>query len=501
MSDPAEGERVTFLSELIGANAIVRTHISVVILGPERVFKLKRAVRLPYLDFSTPERRLQMCRREVALNRQFAPRLYLGVRRLTRDADGRLALDGAGDDVDAVVEMRRFDADALFDTMARAGRLTKELIEKLAGRIAAAHDAAPPDPAHGGRAAMDAIVNAMQSSLREAAPAPMNEVDAHLADLREALTGLGARIDERRAHGKVRACHGDLNLRNICLYENEPTPFDCIEFSEEISTIDVLYDVAFLLMDLWRFDLRDFAGLALNRYLDARLESEDAGLALLPFFMSLRATIRAHVEASQGHAQIARVYFDLAHALLAPASACVIAIGGFSGAGKSSVAGDLATRLPPAPGARIFNSDRIRKRMFGAAPSDRLSPEAYKSDVSQKVYAELFASAARVACAGWPVIVDAVFDRPQDRAAIEDAARQAGAPFFGVWLDIDLAQRLARVDKRVNDVSDATREVLQAQMARETGDIAWLRIDAGRALNAIVEEIADAVSLAGEHSP
>ncbi len=488
MTDRQE-EIIAFLSGLLGAPQVVTTHISTVLLGRDRVYKLKRPVRLPYLDFSTPALRLKMCEREVALNRAFSPALYLGVRSITRERDGSLALDGAGVFLDAVVEMRRFPDDALFDFMAHERRLTKELIEKLARRIAKAHDAAETNFSRGGAGSMRQIIESMDASLRAAAPAPMPEIESHLDNLRRTLEEKAAQIDARRAQGKVRPCHGDLNLRNICLFEGEPTPFDCVEFSDDISTIDVLYDLAFLLMDLWRVGLEDFANIALNRYLDARATPEEEGLSLLPFFMSLRATIRAHVEASQGHVETSRAFFDLSRALLQPAHGAIVAIGGFSGSGKSSVAAALAPRLAPAPGARIFNSDRLRKRLLGAEATDRLPPEAYRSEVSAQVYALMFASAERVAKIGWPVVVDAVFDRPQDRAAIEGAARESGTPFLGVWLDVDLAQRVARVDNRVNDVSDATREVLQAQMAKETGEIAWLRNDAGRDVQAIAEEV------------
>lgn len=490
-ADP-QAETVAFLASLLGAPERVDTHISTVLLGIDRVFKIKRAVRLPYLDFSTPDLRLQMCQREVSRNRGFAPALYLGARRVTREADGRLALEGAGAFVEAVVEMRRFPDDALFERMAQDGRLTRDMIERLARRVAAAHDAAAPDTARGGAAAMRQIIDSMGTSFRQASPAPLTETEAHLDNLRRALGENAALIDARRATGCVRACHGDLNLRNVCLFEGEPTPFDCIEFSDDISTIDVLYDVAFLLMDLWRVGLRDLANAALNRYLDARAAEEGEGLPLLPFFMSLRATIRAHVEAAQGHLDVSRRYFDLSRALLAPAQGVVVAIGGFSGAGKSSVAAALAPDLAPAPGARIFNSDRIRKQLFDAAPTDRLPPEAYRSEVSEKVYREMFDAAETVARIGWPVVADAVFDRPADRASIAAVAR--GAPFIGVWLDLDLAQRLARVDKRVNDVSDATRDVLQTQAAKETGEIKWMRIDAGREAREIAGEIVAALS-------
>ncbi len=491
-----QSEVVDFLTQRLGVTQRITTHISVVLLGSERVYKLKRAVRLPYLDFSRPALRLAMCERELALNSRYAPALYLGVRQVTREKDGSLTLDGAGSFVDAVVEMRRFPDGALFDEMARDGRLTKDLIERLVRRVAQAHDAASPDHSRGGAAAMRRIVDSMEESLKDSPPAPMDEIEAHLATLRGALNTHAPLIDARRDGGKIRSCHGDLNLRNICLYEGEPTPFDGIEFSEDISTIDILYDVAFLLMDLWRVGLPDLANVAFNRYLDARVEDETEGLPLLPFFMLLRATIRAHVEASQGHEETARAFFDLSRGLLQTSQGGIVAIGGFSGSGKSSVAAALAPRLKPAPGARIFNSDRIRKRLFGAGATERLPPEAYGGEVSARVYDEMLACAARAAKARWPVIVDAVFDRPPDRAAIEATARAAGVSFQGFWLDVDLAQRLARVDRRVNDVSDATSEVLKAQAAKDTGELSWRRVDAGGEICAVAGAMASYLKVA-----
>ncbi|CAJ0850628.1 hypothetical protein AMST5_00298 [freshwater sediment metagenome] len=491
-----QAQVIAYLTKRLGATKLVKTHISIVLLGASHVYKLKRAVRLPYLDFSTPALRLAMCERELALNSRFAPALYLGVRHVTRESDGSLALDGAGSFVDAVVEMRRFPYGALFDEMARDGRLTKDMIDRLARRVAKAHDAASPDFSHGGADAMRAIVDSMEESLKESPPAPTPEIETHLTLLRETLQAHAALIDARRACGKVRPCHGDLNLRNICLYDGEPTPFDGIEFSDKISTIDVLYDIAFLLMDLWRARLPDLANLAFNRYLDARIEDDADGLPLLPFFMSLRATIRAHVEASQGHAETARAFFDLSRGLLQAAHGGVVGIGGFSGSGKSSVAAALAPLLPPAPGARIFNSDRIRKMLLGAEATDRLPEEAYRSEVSAQVYKEMFASGARTAKTGWPVVVDAVFDRAADREAIELAAQSAGVSFQGFWLDLDLAHRLARVDRRVNDVSDATGEVLKAQAIKDTGEMSWRRVDARGEIDDIAGALAASLDVA-----
>ena len=491
----AQDDIVRFLASLDGgAERIVTTHISVVALCGTHAYKLKKAVRFPYLDFSTPSRRLEMCEREAALNMRFAPELYLGAHRVTREAGGRLALDGAGQTIDAVVVMRRFADDDLLEQIAKDGRLTRDMVESLARRVAKTHDEAAPDEARGGAAAMRRILDDAALSLRHAGAASAKEIEALVVRLGKALDAQAPLLDRRKAQGKVRRCHGDLTLRNICLFEGAPTLFDCLEFDDEMATIDVLYDIGFLLMDFWRIGAPAFSNLAFNRYLDARDETD--GLPLLPFFMSLRAAIRAHVEASQQNAERARLYFNLAEALLAPAQGAVIAIGGLSGSGKSSVAAALAPLIGCAPGARVINSDRIRKRLFGVAPTARLPQEAYASAVSAKVYGEMFEEAARLAARGWPVIVDAVFDRPEDREAIRAAAERARAPFLGVWLDLDLAQRAARVDARVNDVSDATRDVLTAQMEKATGAIEWGKFDASKDRETIAAEIKTTFDLA-----
>ncbi len=488
MTDDGQEETLRFLASLCGEAKIVSTHISRVVLGPTRAFKLKRAVFFPYLDFSTPQRRLAMCAREVELNRRTAPLLYLGVRRVTREADGALALCGEGELVDGVVEMRRFEDGALLDQMAAEGRLEPHIIEALARRVAGFHEAAAPVFSCGGLASMRRVLALNEVSLRASPPASPRDIAAHCATLTALLEKHGALLDARHARGKTRQCHGDLTLRNVCMLDGEPTPFDCIEFSDELALIDVLYDLAFLLMDLCRAKRRDLANLALNRYLDQR--DETFGLPLLPLFMSLRATIRAHVAAAKGDAAEAAEDFDLARILAHERGPCLIAIGGFSGAGKSSVAAALAPLIGAAPGARTLGSDRLRKQLCGAEPLQRLPPSAYEPAVSARVYAQLGGLAERTCAAPWPVVVDAVFDRAESRVDIESVARGAGVPFFGIWLDADLNARLSRVEARKGDPSDATRDVLLRQMQHDSGEISWRRFDAGQGLDKIVAKIA-----------
>ncbi|SDA33160.1 hypothetical protein SAMN02799622_05467 [Methylobacterium sp. UNC378MF] len=489
---------VTFLKRALaeaGPVETVTTHISRLFLAGDRVLKLKRAVRFPYLDFSTPARRLAACTAEVALNSRTAPALYRGARRITREPNGALTFDGAGDLVDAVVEMRRFPEADLFDAMARDGRLGPSHIVDLAQALAAFHAGAEIHRAHGGAAAMAALVEMNDAALRATGLVPANIAEALAVRFRAILARHVPLLDARRAAGKVRRCHGDLTLRNICLFEGRPTPFDGIEFSESIATIDVLYDLAFVLMDLWHRDRPDLANLLLNRYLDAADETE--GIGLLPFLMATRAVIRAHVTAAQAEGAEdaaartaeARAYLDLACNLLADADAGLLAVGGFSGSGKSSVAAAAAPWIGPAPGARILSSDRIRKRLHGVGALTRLPDSAYDAAASERVYATLRQEAGRVLAAGHAAVADAVFDRPAERAAIEAVARTCGVPFCGVWLEAPAATLARRIEARTGDPSDATAAILAAQVARGCGPLAWQRLAADRPLPALRADI------------
>jgi uncharacterized protein len=289
------------------------------------------------------------------------------------------------------------------------------------------------------------------------------------SELYKGLERLGPLLDEREKTGKVRRCHGDLHLRNICLLDGSPILFDCLEFNEDLATTDVLYDLAFLLMDLWHRRLRAEANWVFNRYFDAA--EEDEGVALLPFFMAIRATVRAHVGAAQAGdkdtaaLKEAGAYFDLACDLMNFSPAEMVAVGGFSGSGKSSVAAAVADQLGPPPGARVLSSDRIRKRLFGVPAEMRLPVQAYEPDVSRRVYAEQARTAATYLKNGHAVIADAVFDRAEDRQRIEAAASDV-TRFKGFWLEAPLEVLIDRVNSRVGDPSDATSSVLRQQVSR-----------------------------------
>jgi hypothetical protein len=269
------------------------------------------------------------------------------------------------------------------------------------------------------------------------------------------------------------------------MFDGEPRLFDCIEFNDQIATNDILYDLALLLMDLWHRGFPELANLVANRYLD---ESDDEdGFVLLPFFMAVRAAVRAHVTAAYattGSANVektsaeARSYFDLACLMLQKHTARLIALGGLSGSGKTTIAEALAAHVGAPPGARIVESDRIRKAMHGVAPETRLPEKAYRPEVSAKVYREMGWRASLILSKGGSVVAGAVFDNAANRELIEQAAREASASFVGVWLRTDPSILWQRVSARRESASDATIDILARQLQRKADDIGWVTLDA-----------------------
>lgn len=475
-------EAFAFLLGLAADGVAIETHISRVALVGARAYKLKKPVAFPYLDFSTRAKRQAAAMQELALNQPHAPSLYRGVRAITREADGRLALDGAGEPIEPVLEMARFDQADLFDAMAQSGRLTPAILTRLTATIAAQHRDAPPVFARTAMGFRRTVEGAL-AGLAGAALAPA-AVEAYGASVRAAFADHAPLLDARGRAGKIRHCHGDLTLRNICLFDGAPTPFDRLEFDAALATIDVLYDLAFLLMDLIHRGRPDLANLVFNRYLDEADELN--GAPALPLFMSVRAAIRAQVCLAQAAARAcddpsafdpadrdapmteAHAYFDLARRLIAPRPIALVAIGGFSGSGKSTLAAALAPALGPAPGARILSSDRLRKTLFGKAADEPLPETAYAPAVSEQVYAQIAERAERALWAQTAVVADAVFDQPHRAAAIADVARSVGAPFIGLWLAAPRTTLAARIAARRDDPSDATVAVLEAQLAHGT---------------------------------
>lgn len=321
--------------------------------------------------------------------------------------------------------------------------------------------------------------------------APM-EVRHLTSACRVRLYAVADLLARRSDAGLIKRCHGDLHLDNIVMWQGRPTLFDAIEFDEVLATIDTLYDLAFLLMDLDQRGQRAAANVILNRYLWRTQEQLDLeGLATLPLFLALRAGIRAMVTAQRAHLRAepraiaekssANAYLAAALGYLIPAPPRLLVVGGLSGTGKSTLAAALAPMMTPAPGALHLRSDLERKSMLGAAETERLPASCYTAEVNHKVYVLLAMKARTALAAGHSVIVDAVYLALDERNTLEQVARDLRVPFAGVWLHAAQEALVRRVAGRINDASDATPDVVRRQLEwlSRAGQATWNPVDAG----------------------
>jgi aminoglycoside phosphotransferase family enzyme/predicted kinase len=477
----AARERVAALRASLEAHdgrpvRLVETHISWVLVGDSVVHKLKKPVRLPFLDFTTLAARRRFCEEELRLNRRLAPSLYLGVAELRQGPDGP-AFDGAGPVLDVAVRMRRFPDGALWSEMLAAGTLDVHHIDAMAQRLADFHrDAAavaPADSGFGGAAVHERTVRGLVDGIEAwpglagvsvaiAWPALRHWLDAQ-------LRVLAPLWEARRRSGRVRECHGDLHLANVLELDGRAAAFDGIEFDDELRWIDVLDDAAFLAMDLMAHGRRDLA----FRFLDAYLEAggDHDGLPALRFFLVCRALVRAQVKALTAAQGVAATpgdgtadYLALAAALSRSANARLAITHGLPGSGKSFVSQGLLE----AAGAMRVRSDVERKRLFGlrARQSSRESVPGgiYGADTTARTYERLL-SVARIALdAGWPLIVDAAFLRRSEREQFAALTASLGVPFSILDCRAEhsvLRRRLAQRQAAGGDASEADAAVLE----------------------------------------
>src|ERR1019366_4857435 len=391
----------------------IDTHAASVFLEGDRALKIKRAIRFPFLDYSTLAKRKAACEEEIKINRQFAPQIYRRVVPITQNNDGSLDVDGAGTPVEFAVEMTRFDERQTIDHLAEAGPPDPDLVDAIADAIAASHLNAPLAPAEPWINSIPGTIEGNTTAFREAACFPANDID----DLREASLSAFLRIrgllEQRGKQGYVRRCHGDLHLANIVLIDHKPVLFDAIEFDPTIASVDVLYDFAFAMMDYIRYGRQAAANALLNRYLGLTASENLDALAALPLFMSLRSAIRARVLLDRlgrnfrdngDILRSARAYFELARQLIHPPAPTLVAIGGLSGTGKSVLARDLAPSVLPQPGAVVLRSDVLRKQLYGVGETDRLPENAYRPKVTARIYDILLQRAIRIVSQGHSVV-------------------------------------------------------------------------------------------------
>ncbi|MGX1306615.1 aminoglycoside phosphotransferase family enzyme/predicted kinase [Amorphus suaedae] len=469
----------------------IDTHAAMVFLAGDDAYKIKRPVRYAYLDFSTLDRRKAACDREMEVNRAYAGEIYRGVVPITRDAAGGFAIDGDGVPVEWAVHMQRFDETATLDRAILEGPLPADVLDMLADRLAEAHGEAPR---RDGAPWIDDLGRYLDDNRNafSAAPDLFPEDDAETLDrrARETLAAIRPLLEARGRAGRIRHIHGDCHLGNVAMIDGAPRFFDAIEFDDRIATGDVLYDLAFLVMDLWRHGEHLGASRVFNRYLTVQGDADDlAALAAFPFFLMMRAAIRAKAGAARlrfldeteraDTVRDATDAFRHACAFLEPVPARLVAVGGLSGTGKTTVARKLAPALGRAPGAVHLRTDVLRKRQAGVAQTQRLPAEAYTKAASETVYAELFAEARTVLAAGQAVVVDGVFAAPDERLQARRVAEEAGVRFSGIWLEAPPETLAERVDGRTGDASDATADVVRTQATYDIGDIDWDRVWTG----------------------
>ena len=371
----------------------IDTHASIVFLGGDRVLKIKRAVKLPFLDYSTLEKRRLACEEELKVNAGNAPEIYRRVVAITR-GDGGLEIGGAGTPVEWAVEMARFDETQTLDHIAAANAIDLPLALAMADTILQAHDKAPRAGGEAWLASIPDLIDGNTDKFHAVRDLDAAEIDRLDAASHDDVTRWQSLLRRRVEQGFVRRCHGDLHLANIALVNGRPLLFDAVEFDPSIATTDILYDLAFTLMDMIHFGQERAANALFNRYLCRRgggSSRRSRPVAAVPVdaggdtrqVLFTRSEQAAHGEAAF---QEAKRYFDLARRLIMPEPPRLVAIGGLSGTGKSVLARGLAGLIAPPPGAVVIRSDVVRKRLFGVGEAARLPEAAYQADTTGRVY-------------------------------------------------------------------------------------------------------------------
>ncbi len=460
------------------------THISWVLLAGRYAYKIKKAIDLGFLDFSTLEARRFYCIEELRLNRRLAPSLYLDV--VAIGGSPQQPVPGGEPAIEYAVRMRRFAQSRLMDRMLTRGRVKAKHIDQLAATIAQFHTGLSPAPPDAPYCAPDAVQAPVRQNFAQLLPLLSAADDlAMLESLRQACAHEFAAhaplFQQRAMAGCVRECHGDLHLGNIVLLDDMPVPFDGIEFNAALRWIDVISEVAFLVMDLLQRGQPQLAWRFLNAYLETT--GDYAGVGVLRFYLTYRAVVRAKVTAIRANqpdaarkevkqARIAcHIYLALAHDCLLRRRPALIITHGLPGCGKTTFAQIVLERL----GAIRIRSDVERKRLFNLAPladsHTQSDVDIYSAEATCRVYARLHELARNLIAAGFPVIVDAAFLRHAERAHFRALAQEMAVPFVIASLRVDtalLVERLAQRRSRVNDASEADYSVLQTlQTAQE----------------------------------
>jgi len=456
---------------------VIETHISWVLLTGSFAYKIKKPRDLGFLDYSTLAMRKHFCHEELRVNRRFAPALYLDVVAISGTATAPV-MDGDGVAIEYAVRMRQFDDDALLAGRAGQGRIKASLWVQLGRDIARVHAGLPVAGAgdEDNRGTPGLLRNAMAQNFRQAraylrAPDAVAQLNALEEHAWQQWRVLEAFLWKRYEAGWARECHGDLHLGNIALIDGRAVPFDAIEFNPGLSWIDVINELAFLLMDCESRGERAGGFVALNAYLEQ--SGDYAGLRALDFFLGYRAMVRAKVsllgnaaplQAGSEAEQAYQRYVVLADSYTQPRRRFMAITCGVSGSGKST----MAEALAGATGAIRLRSDVERKRLFGLAPeADSRAQDIYTAAASERTFARLAELASQCLADGFPVIVDATFIRRDHREQFRRLAAASGVAFHVLLCDApveELRRRVANRRLQGSDASEADVAVLEAQL-------------------------------------
>ncbi|MBW4580591.1 MAG: AAA family ATPase [Tildeniella nuda ZEHNDER 1965/U140] len=451
----------------------IQTHISYVLLTGDYAYKVKKPMNFGFLDFSTLEKRHHFCDEELRLNQRGAAELYLSVLPIIQTGE-RFQLDGTGDAIEYTVKMQQFPQSSLFTELFDRGELTASLLEQLAQVLADFHARGATSDyirsfgtVENIRAAIDE--NYEQTIQYVGGPQTQQQFDETRQYTDRLFTEQQALFDSRVKHNWIRECHGDVHLRNIAFWHDKILLFDCIEFNEPFRFVDVMFDIAYIIMDLDARDRRDLSNLFLNAYLEQTGDWE--GLQVLPLYLSRQSYVRAKVtsfllsdpsvpEATKQEASAtAARYYRLAWEYTQPQQGRLILMAGLSGSGKSTVARQLAQQL----GGIQLRSDAVRKHLAGIPLDSHGNNDLYTPEMTQKTYDRLLHLGITLATQGYTVILDAKYDRQALREAAIAQAQAHHLPLQILHCMAPLPVLQERLHQRRDDISDATADLLSQQ--------------------------------------
>jgi uncharacterized protein len=452
---------------------LIQTHVSYVLLTGEFVYKVKKPVNFGFLDFSTLEKRQHFCQEELRLNQRGAAELYLEVLPISQ-TDEQFQFGGNGEVVEYAVKMQQFPQDALLSNLFEQGKLTEEILLELAKVLAEFHLQAPTNDyvrSFGEipqiRASIDE--NYEQTEKYIGGPQTQPQFDETRQYTDRFFAEQQALFANRIAQDWIRECHGDVHLRNICLWQDRLWLFDCIEFNEPFRFVDVMFDVAYIIMDLDVRQRSDLSNLFLNAYVEQTGDWE--GLSVLPLYASRQSYVRAKVTSfmldnpslsdaeRQQATESAAQYYTLAWKYTRASQGQLILMSGLSGSGKTTVARQLAKQI----GAIHIRSDAVRKHLAGVPLAEKGEADLYTPEMSQKTYDRLLHLGIMLASQGYSVILDAKYDRQATRQAAITQAKEQSVPLQILYCEAPFDVLKTRLQQRQDDISDATIEVLANQ--------------------------------------